>query len=149
MAVLVQRRRLLLVRRRNPPDAGLWGCPGGKIEGGETIKQAAARELQEETGLLARPLQLLMPFEVIRRDAEGQLLGHFILLPVLCQWLSGTPTAASDALDAAWFEIDGLAQRRSSLSEHVPALAQEALAQEALAHEVPVQEWPGRGKPLR
>ncbi len=128
----VHRRRLLLVRRRNPPDAGLWGCPGGKIEGGETIHDAAARELREETGLLARPLRLLTPFEVIRRDDEGGLVGHFILLPVLCRWLSGTPTAASDALDAAWFEIDGLPQRRSSLSEHVPSLAQEALACEVL-----------------
>ncbi len=124
----VRERRLLLVRRRNPPDAGLWGCPGGKIEAGETIEDAAMRELREETGILARPLQLLTAFEVIRRDEEGQLVGHFILLPVLCQWLSGTPTAASDALDAAWFEVDGLAQRRSSLSEHVPALAHEALA---------------------
>ena len=133
IAVLVQQRRLLLVRRRNPPDAGLWGCPGGKIEGGETTRHAAVRELREETGLLARPLGLLTPFDVIRRDDEGQLVGHFILMPVLCQWLSGTPTAASDALDAAWFEIDSLARRGASLSEHVPSLAQEALAHEALS----------------
>ena len=132
LAVTVQRRRLLLVRRRNPPDAGLWGCPGGKIEAGESVMQAAARELREETGVLAQPRQLLTPIELIRRDADGQLLGHFILLPVLCQWLSGTPIAASDALEAAWFEIDGLAQRRSSLSEQVPALAQQALGREAL-----------------
>ena len=144
VAVLVHRRRLLLVRRRHPPDAGLWGCPGGKIEGGETIGQAAARELREETGVLAHPLRLLTPFEVIRRDAKGQLLGHFILVPVLCRWRSGTPTAASDALDAAWFEIDGLVQRRPSLSEHVPALAHEALAHEALAHEAPTGDDPLR-----
>ena len=125
---MVRERRLLLVRRRNPPDAGLWGCPGGKIECGETIEDAATRELREETGLLARALHLLTPFDVIRRGDEGQLIAHFILLPVLCQWLSGTPTAASDALDGAWFEIDSLTQRRSSLSEHVPGLAHEALA---------------------
>ncbi len=124
---MLHRRRLLLVRRRDPPDAGLWGCPGGKVDGGETIQHAAVRELREETGILARPLRLLTPFEVIRRDDEGGLVAHFILLPVLCEWLSGTPTAASDALDAAWFEIDSLEQWRSRLSERVPALAHEAL----------------------
>ncbi len=40
----------MLVRRANPPDAGLWGFPGGKIEFGETVKDAAMRELREETG---------------------------------------------------------------------------------------------------
>ncbi len=51
IAVVVHDGQALLVRRANPPDAGLWGFPGGKIEFGETVKAAATRELLEETGI--------------------------------------------------------------------------------------------------
>ncbi|MEN7538812.1 NUDIX domain-containing protein, partial [Aurantiacibacter flavus] len=49
IAVVLREGQVLLVRRANPPDAGRWGFPGGKIETGETIEQAAIRELYEET----------------------------------------------------------------------------------------------------
>ena len=51
LGVIVHESRVLLVRRSNPPDAGFWGFPGGKIEAGETLEQAAIREVKEETGL--------------------------------------------------------------------------------------------------
>jgi ADP-ribose pyrophosphatase YjhB (NUDIX family) len=131
IAVVMHARDVVLVQRRNPPDAGLWGYPGGRIEPGETIFAAALRELQEETGLVGCARRLLTPFDVFHRDDDGQLLGHFILLPVLCGWVSGSPQAASDALDAGWFDIDGLEHRQATLSPHVPALAHQALAQQA------------------
>ncbi len=118
----------LLVQRRHPPDAGLWGYPGGKIEGGETIAQAAVRELHEETGVQARARGLLTPFEVLRRDGDGRLLAHFILLPVLCTWIAGTGSASSDAQDAGWFRIQELLQRPERLCEHVVDLARSASA---------------------
>lgn len=119
---------VLLVQRRNPPDAGLWGYPGGKIEPGETIAEAAVRELQEETGVVGRPHALLTPLDILRRDQNGELLFHFILLPVWCEWMSGTPSAASDALAVDWFAVPRLGQRPELLSEHVLALANHALA---------------------
>lgn len=128
IAVVMRMREVVLVRRRNPPDAGLWGYPGGKIEGGETIIEAGLRELREETGIVGRPRRLLTPFDVFHRDGDGRLLGHFILLPVLCDWVSGTPAAASDALDAAWFEIDSLEQQQAILSRRVSDLADQAMA---------------------
>ena len=133
IAVVLRARDVVLIQRRNPPDAGLWGYPGGKIETGETILAAAVRELQEETGMVGRARQLLTPFDVFHRDTDGQLLGQFILLPVLCDWISGIPRAASDALDAAWFNIDSLEPRRPMLSRHVPDLARQALAVTPLA----------------
>ncbi|MFX6119029.1 NUDIX domain-containing protein, partial [Acinetobacter baumannii] len=51
IAVVLRDDRVLLVRRANPPDAGRWGFPGGKIERGETIAEAAIRELMEETAV--------------------------------------------------------------------------------------------------
>jgi len=128
IAVVLRSREVVLVQRRNPPDAGLWGYPGGKIEAGETIIEAGLRELREETGIVGRPRHLLTPFDVFHQDADGRLLGHFILLPVLCGWVSGTPVAASDALDAAWFEIDGLEGKQAILSRQVCELAGQAAA---------------------
>ena len=57
--VLDARGRVLLIRRRRPPEAGCWGIPGGKLDFAEPLKAAAARELHEETGLIARGLRLL------------------------------------------------------------------------------------------
>ncbi len=128
IAVIMRAGAVVLVRRRNPPDAGLWGYPGGRIEPGETIIEGALRELREETGIIARPRHLLTPFDVFHRDGNGGLLGHFILLPVLCDWVSGTPAASDDALDAAWFEIDGFERQRAILSEQVSELARQAMA---------------------
>src|SRR5690606_33745833 len=53
IAVLFRNDEVLLVRRANPPDAGRWGFPGGKMEFGETVEAAAVRELYEETGVRA------------------------------------------------------------------------------------------------
>ena len=58
-AVVLWRGHVLLARRINPPDAGLWGYPGGHVDPGETAFQAAARELLEETSVVATPLALL------------------------------------------------------------------------------------------
>ncbi len=131
IAVMLRARDVVLVQRRNPPDAGLWGYPGGKIEPGETIFAAVLRELHEETGLVGCTRRLLTPFDVFHHDGDGQLLGHFVLLPVLCSWVSGSAHAASDALDAGWFDIDGLEHRQATLSPHVLALAHQALAMDA------------------
>ena len=127
IAVLVRDRRVLLVRRRNPPDAGLWSYPGGKIERGETIMDAAMRELEEETGIIGRPRRLLPPLEILRHDGDGALLAHFILLPVLCDRAAGVARAGSDALDVAWFATDEMDQHASGLSPHVAELARYAL----------------------
>ncbi len=121
----------LLVRRRNPPDAGLWGYPGGKIERGETIMQAACRELLEETGVVARPCCLLTPVEVFRHGAECELSAHFILLPVGCRWTSGNAAPSSDAVDARWFSIEAMSGRSEVLSAGVLDLAMELIRRQA------------------
>ncbi len=51
LAVCLHEGKFLLVQPPNPPDAGLWGFPGGHVELGETLVEAAARELHEETGV--------------------------------------------------------------------------------------------------
>lgn len=103
IAVVVHDRRLLLVRRRNPPNAGLWGFPGGHVELGETALQAAVRELAEETGIIATPRGYLTNIDVIQRDADGAVAFHYLLAVVTCTYVKGVPVAADDVSDAGWF----------------------------------------------
>lgn len=118
----------MLVQRKNPPDAGLWGFPGGHVEPGETALDAAARELTEETGVRARPRRYLDNVDVILRDPDGALRYHFLLAGVLCDYLDGQPVAADDALAAAWQPIDDVLSRRLPLSQHVDDLLRIAMA---------------------
>ncbi|RVV99337.1 NUDIX domain-containing protein [Mesobaculum littorinae] len=102
LAVLPGPDAVLLVRRANPPDAGLWGFPGGRIERGETMAEAARRELREETGLIATPVRVLTALDVLDSDPAGTLRHHFVLVAMLMQAPQGHPRAGDDATEAAW-----------------------------------------------
>ena len=128
LAVLIKGGRVLLVQRKNPPDAGLWGFPGGHVEPGETALDAAARELAEETGVIAAPLVYLDNIDVILRDPDGGLRFHFLLAAVLCDHISGDPVAADDALAADWIAVEDVLAQRLPLSASVPELLSKALA---------------------
>ncbi|WP_217999583.1 NUDIX hydrolase [Thauera butanivorans] len=118
--------RILLVRRANPPDAGRWGFPGGKIDAGETIENAAVRELLEETGVHAEAHRVFTAVDVFDRDGGGRLRRHFVLIAVLCKWQSGQPIAGDDALEARWFELDELDESGLALSLDVARVARQA-----------------------
>ena len=104
LALVCQGARLLLVERGKPPNCGLWGFPGGKLEAGERLTVAAARELREETGIEADFFEALPPLEAI---SEGF---HYVLVPVLGQNPRGTLGAADDAADARWLNRAELAE---------------------------------------
>ena len=129
LAVVIRDGRVLLVRRRNDPDAGLWGFPGGHVDLGETALDAAARELREETGVIARPLRYLTNVDVIVRDGAGGIIFHFLLAAVLCDYVSGKPAAADDVSDAVWLEIADIFAGQVPCSEHVDAVV--AMASDA------------------
>ena len=112
LAVVIRDGKALLVQRANPPDAGLWGFPGGKIERGEPLLTAAERELREETGILATAAHVLEVLDALDTAPDGSLRHHFILIAVLCHWQAGEPLASDDALDARWIGLD---QMESSL----------------------------------
>jgi ADP-ribose pyrophosphatase YjhB (NUDIX family) len=117
---------ILLVRRRNQPDAGLWGFPGGKIRRGETIREAAQRELHEETGIEAFPHKIGTPLEIMDRDDAGTG-HHFILVPVFLRYRGGIPRAGGDALEAAWIPCDRLPELESFMSLDVEEIAASAI----------------------
>ncbi|SFR36941.1 NUDIX hydrolase [Litoreibacter janthinus] len=119
IAVVVHEGRTLLVQRRNPPNAGLWGFPGGHVELGETALDAAARELLEETGVTARPLSYLTNIDVIGQDDDGDITHHYLLAAVHCAYVAGLPAADDDALDAAWVPVEAALAGDRPLSENV------------------------------
>jgi 8-oxo-dGTP diphosphatase len=126
IAVVIHDDRTLLVRRANPPDAGLWGFPGGKIEFGETVRAAAVRELLEETGVHAEAQDVVTTLDILVPDPSGAVHQHFILIAVRCRWISGEPVAGDDALEAGWFPMIDLERGRLAMSADVGAIARRA-----------------------
>ncbi|MCA8408041.1 NUDIX hydrolase [Burkholderia cenocepacia] len=108
IGIVLRGRDVLLVRRANPPDAGCWGFPGGKIEPGEPLADAVVREIAEETTVDVEALDAFTALDAFDYDAHGAVRQHFVMVAVLCRWLRGTPAAGDDALDARWFDIDEL-----------------------------------------
>ena len=126
LGVVVHDANVLLVRRINPPDAGKWGYPGGWIDPGETMAQAAVRELFEETEVRAEARCVFNALDAFDYDQEGALRRQFVMIAVLCTWVSGTPIAGDDATEAAWFPIANLSSLEN-VSEDVDTLAYQAL----------------------
>jgi mutator protein MutT len=126
IAVVIRDGDVLLVRRANPPDAGKWGFPGGKIDLGETIEAAAVRELLEETGVCATAHRVFTAVNAFDHDAAQGLRHHHVLVAVLCRWVSGEPVAADDALEARWVQLEALDKRHLALSLNVAEVAHQA-----------------------
>lgn len=131
IGVVLRERDVLLVRRANPPDAGHWGFPGGKIEPGESIENAIVREIAEETTLDVEALDVFTALDSFDHDAAGRVRQHFVMVAVLCKWLRGTPAAGDDALEAHWFDLGELERDDLPMSAGVRDVARRALARAA------------------
>jgi 8-oxo-dGTP diphosphatase len=97
--------RILLIQRGNPPFAGSWALPGGFVEEGEQVVQAAPRELAEETGLKVDSLELLGVYDTLGRDPRGWTVSVVYLARVPAE---SEVMGADDASDARWFAVDEL-----------------------------------------
>ena len=110
-AIIIEKGRVVLVKRGHPPLAGEWSIPGGVLEVGETLRQAAVREALEETGLTVETADLLGVYDRVLRDADERTIYHYVLIDFLCRRISGELQASGDADEARWFtrdEIGGL-----------------------------------------
>jgi len=92
---------VLLIRRGTPPRIGEWSLPGGRIEPGETVRAAALRELNEETGVEARLVGLIDVVDGIFPEAGR----HYVLIDFVAEWIAGEPVAGDDAAEARFMPI--------------------------------------------
>ena len=110
-AVIIEGDRVVLVKRLHPPLQDKWSIPGGVLEVGERVREAAMREAREETGLTVEPGELLGVYDRVLRDAEQRVQYHYVLIDFLCRRVAGDIAAASDAAEVRWFsreELPGL-----------------------------------------
>lgn len=109
-AIIIEHDRVLLVKRAHPPIQGHWSIPGGVLEVGEMVREAAIREAREETGLIVEPGELLGVYDRILRDAQRRVQYHYVLIDFLCRPVGGELLAASDAAEVQWFQRERLAE---------------------------------------
>jgi 8-oxo-dGTP diphosphatase len=98
------RPRVLLIRRKNEPFAGMWAIPGGFVDMDEALETAARRELLEETGVEAEHLEQLHTFGDPGRDPRGRTVSIVYLAKVDAKQVH--PQAADDAAEVGWHELD-------------------------------------------
>jgi len=102
-AIIIDGARVLLVKRAHPPLQAQWSIPGGVLEVGELVREAAVREAREETGLEVEPGELLGVYDRILRNDEKRVQYHYVLIDFLCRPVGGDLRAASDAAEVSWF----------------------------------------------
>jgi 8-oxo-dGTP diphosphatase len=107
-AVIIENARVLLAKRAHPPIQGEWSIPGGALEVGELVREAAVREAREETGLIVEPGELLGVFDRVLRNPEQRVQYHYVLIDFLCRPVAGELCAASDAAEVRWFTREEL-----------------------------------------
>lgn len=101
-AVVFKNNAVLLVKRKNPPCQDEWAIPGGKVQTGETLQQAAEREILEETGIVIKAKESIYTFDLIERDENENILFHYVIIDLDANYLSGELQANDDAIDAKW-----------------------------------------------
>ena len=107
-AIIIEDSRVVLVKRLYPPLQAEWSIPGGVLEVGERVRDAAMREAREETGLIVEAGELLGVYDRIVRNPEQRVQYHYVLVDFLCRRVAGDLAAASDAAEVRWFTREEL-----------------------------------------
>jgi 8-oxo-dGTP diphosphatase len=111
--------KVLLIKRGNEPFKGQWAFPGGFVNMDEELEDAAARELEEETGLKGVELQQLHTFGKCGRDPRGRNITIVFIGATEDTKVKG----GDDAAEACWFDIDNLPENMAFDHDNVAAIA--------------------------
>ena len=108
-AIVFHDGAVLLVKRGQAPARGQWAIPGGSVRLGETLQEAAQREIFEETGIVIRAKAPVYTFDAIVRDDAGRIQFHYVIVDLEADFLHGDLHAGDDADDVRWVASDQLA----------------------------------------
>jgi ADP-ribose pyrophosphatase YjhB (NUDIX family) len=108
--IILDGDRVLLIKRAHEPSKGAWSIPGGVVELGETLAEALAREVLEETGLSVRVGPIAEVVDRVQRADDGSVDYHFVIIDYLCYVEGGTVACGTDAADARWIPKSELEQ---------------------------------------
>ena len=110
--MLVRDEKLLLVKRKYDPDSGMWSIPGGHLDLGERVRDAAVREAEEETGFKTKVTDLAGIIDKVMYDKNGDIEYHYVLINYFVEQIEGehdqAPIPDDDALDARFVPFDEL-----------------------------------------
>ena len=119
--------RLLIARRGQAPMVGLFSLPGGLVEIGETLREAALRELREEVGVEAEILAFVDHIEPIARDGAG-VREHYVVAAFVGRWRGGEARPGPEADAVAWIDPDAIGAYPTT--PNLPAIVAKAAALE-------------------
>ena len=107
-AIVFKNGRVLLVRRLLPPSQDLWAIPGGKVKIGETLQEAAEREIFEETGITIKAKEPVFTFDHIEWDESARTRFHYVIVDLTAEYIRGEPRAGDDAAEVRWISAEEL-----------------------------------------
>lgn len=113
---------VLLIRRGKPPRRGSWSLPGGRQKLGESVREAASREVGEEAGIEITVGNLLDVVDSLTRDGDDQFRYHYTLVDFDADWRQGEARAGGDAAEVLWADPGDL-ERYELWSETVRIIA--------------------------
>jgi 8-oxo-dGTP diphosphatase len=125
-AVVLDKGRVLLVRRGGNPSPGKWSLPGGLVELGETAVEAVQRELREECSIDIDVVDVAGVIDRVVRDAAGRIRYHYVLVDYLAFTASDAICAGTDAAEAQWVELDRVGEL--DVTEGLMAMIERAVA---------------------
>ncbi len=107
-AIIRNDDQIVLIRRSHEPSRGRWTFPGGLVELGETVRDAARREALEETGLLVEIEEVAAVLDNVIRDEEGRIRYHYVIVDFLARPVGGRLQPGSDVSDVRWASLADL-----------------------------------------
>ena len=122
-AVAIKDGKILLIKRAFEPSKGKWSIPGGLVEIGETLSDACAREMEEETGIKIQVLELINAYDMIVPDDAGKIKFHYVLIDFLARPVGGTEKSSVEVLEMRWVtpeearQLDMTKSARKALQE--------------------------------
>ena len=102
--------RVLIAERLVEPAKGLFTFPGGRVELGETLAEAALRELLEETGVSAEILGFVDHVEHVARGPDGSVAFHAVICAFAARWISGEPRPSDEIGQTIWARPEDVAR---------------------------------------